>query len=285
MGTTATFAERVSPLGIGAATTGLGGILLALTAINSIVESWGRIAGQWPTLALGAISVGVYPLAFYSSMHLPGVAVGTVISIGSAPLVAALIKRMFDGHKLTARWYLGAIIGLTGVALLAFAEAAPDAHASATDGANVCVGILLSLVAGLTCALYSWAARCMMQVGAHSRAAMGSIFGVGGLFLLPDGAPFLTSWTDIGVAMYMVLIPVVLAYALFGFGLARISATTARTLSLLEPVISAVLAVVILGERLQMEGWAGIRLIVGCLVVLTTSSSAKQVSAAAAEEI
>ena len=30
--------------------------------------------------------MAVYPLAFYTSMRLAGVAVGTVVSIGSAPL-------------------------------------------------------------------------------------------------------------------------------------------------------------------------------------------------------
>jgi DME family drug/metabolite transporter len=43
----------------------------------------------------------------------------------------------------------------------------------------------------------------------------------------------------------------------------------ATTLSLLEPVIAAVLAVVIVGERLPAEGWAGIGLIVGSLFILT----------------
>lgn len=270
-GTTATFASGVSPLGIGAVAMGFGGLLLALTALHSIVRSSSRIAAQWPMLLLGSLSVAVYPLAFYSSMHLAGVAIGTVISIGSAPLAASLIERIFDGQRLTTRWLLGAAAGLAGAALLVFSES----HGSAgpADAAAVLYGILLGLVSGLLYALYSWVARRLMQAGIPPRAAMGSVFGIGGTALLPvlafTGAPLLASWTNIAVGIYMALVPVLVAYVLFAYGLARVSTTMATTLSLLEPVIAAVLAVAIVGERLPAEGWAGIGLIVGSLFILT----------------
>ncbi|WDZ75085.1 EamA family transporter [Ensifer adhaerens] len=272
-GTTATFASGVSPLGIGAVAMGFGGLLLALTALHSIVKSRTRIAAQWPMLVLGSASVAIYPLAFYSSMHLAGVAIGTVISIGSAPLAASLIERFFDGQKLTTRWLLGAAAGLAGAVLLTFSESAGHDGANAQDATAVLYGILLGLVSGLLYALYSWVARRLMQAGIPPRAAMGSIFGVGGLALLPvlafTGAPLLASWTNIAVGVYMALVPVLVAYVLFAYGLARVSATMATTLSLLEPVIAAVLAVVIVGERLPAEGWIGIGLIVGSLFILT----------------
>ncbi|WP_425984749.1 DMT family transporter [Ensifer sp. R-19] len=272
-GTTATFASGVSPLGIGAVAMGFGGLLLALTALHSIVKSSSRIAAQWPMLVLGSLSVAIYPLAFYSSMHLAGVAIGTVISIGSAPLAASLIERIFDGQKLTTRWLLGAAAGLAGAVLLTFSESAGHGGGNAQDAAAVLYGVLLGLVSGLLYALYSWVARRLMQAGIPPRAAMGSIFGVGGVALLPvlafTGAPLLSSWTNIAVGVYMALVPVLVAYVLFAYGLARVSATMATTLSLLEPVIAAVLAVVIVGERLPAEGWVGIGLIVGSLFVLT----------------
>ncbi|MGF6256798.1 DMT family transporter [Ensifer sp. LBL] len=270
-GTTATFASGVSPLGIGAVAMGLGGLLLALTALRSIVKSRAKLAAQWPMLILGSLSVAIYPLAFYSSMHLAGVAIGTVISIGSAPLAASLIERFFDGQKLTTRWLLGAAAGLGGAVLLTFSES--HGSGGAADPTAVLYGILLGLVSGLLYALYSWVARRLMQAGIPPRAAMGSIIGLGGTLLLPvlafTGAPLLASTTNIAVGIYMALVPVLVAYVLFAYGLARVSATMATTLSLLEPVIAAVLAVAIVGERLPAEGWAGIGLIVGSLFILT----------------
>jgi DME family drug/metabolite transporter len=43
----------------------------------------------------------------------------------------------------------------------------------------------------------------------------------------------------------------------------------ATTISMLEPVIAALLAVVRVGERLPPSGWAGVGLIVTCLGLIT----------------
>jgi drug/metabolite transporter (DMT)-like permease len=63
-------------------------------------------------------------------------------------------------------------------------------------------------------------------------------------------------------------------YSLFGWALATVSASTATTLSLLEPAVAAILAVTVVGERLPVAGWAGLTLIAGCLIVLTVGGRA-----------
>jgi drug/metabolite transporter, DME family len=88
-GTAATFAPEVSPLAIAAVAMGLGGLLQAAIAARQITAFSVSLRDQWRIVSLGAVAVAAYPLAFYSSMHLAGVAVGTVVSIGSAPLIFA----------------------------------------------------------------------------------------------------------------------------------------------------------------------------------------------------
>ncbi|MEU6844673.1 EamA family transporter [Streptomyces sp. NPDC046716] len=274
-GTVATFAPAVGPLAIGAAAMGLGGLLQALVAGPRIVRQAGELRAKAPTVLLGAVAVAVYPLAFYSSMHLAGVAVGTVISIGTAPLASALIERVVDRRRLTRRWMLGAAIGLLGTVMLCVAEAARthDEPGAASMGATV-LGVVLGLVAAVTYAVYSWAAHRLISRGIASRAAMGSVFGLGGLLLLPvllaTGAPLLGSWSNAGVGAYMAVVPMFAGYLLFGWGLAHVPASTATTLSLLEPAVAAVLAVLVVGERLPAFGWIGIALVGCCLAVLIT---------------
>ncbi len=150
------------------------------------------------------------------------------------------------------------------------AHSGPGAHSA---GETV-LGVGLGLVAGLTYALYSWAAHRLISRGVTSGAAMGTVFGLGGLLLMPvllaTGAPLLSSWSNAAVGIYMALVPMFVGYVLFGWGLAHVPASTATTLSLLEPAVAAVLAVLVVGERLPLPGWAGIALVVGCLTVLTT---------------
>ncbi|HEX7386993.1 MAG TPA: EamA family transporter [Castellaniella sp.] len=270
-GVSATFAPGVSSAAIGAAAMGVGGLLQASIAIRAIARNAAALHLQWRWLLLGALAVAIYPLAFYGSMRLAGVTVGTVISIGSAPLLSAVIEMVMDGLRVTARWTIGAGLGLIGMALLCIAES--SIHSAASAAPSIIVGVALGLLAGFTYALYSWAARRLMQRHIPSRAAMGAIFGIGGLLLMPvlfaTGAPFLASWTNAAVGIYMASVPMFLGYVCFGYGLARIAASTATTITLLEPVVAAVLAAVIVGERLPPLGWTGVALIFACLVCIT----------------
>jgi DME family drug/metabolite transporter len=144
---------------------------------------------------------------------------------------------------------------------------------SAAAAPSVTTGIVLGLIAGLTYALYSWAARRLMQRQIPGRAAMGAIFGLGGLLLMPvlflTGAPLLASWNNAAVGIYMALVPMFLGYVCFGYGLARIQASMATTITLVEPVVAAAFAALIVGERLPPLGWIGVALIFACLVCIS----------------
>ncbi|MGK9048670.1 DMT family transporter [Stutzerimonas chloritidismutans] len=270
-GTAATFAPEVSAVAIGTVAMGGGGLLQALLAAKGIRQSQEQLRKQLPLLLWGAVAVAIYPLAFYASMRLAGVAIGTVVSIGSAPLFSALIEYCLEGLRITARWVLGAALGLAGMVLLCFAETA--GHAVGSAGGHIVQGVLLGLVAGLTYALYSWTARLLMQRGIASRVSMGATFGIGGLLLMPvlfvAGAPLLASWNNAAVGLYMALVPMLLGYICFGHGLARVPASTATTITLFEPIVAAGLAMVVVGEKLTALGWMGIGLVIACLVSIT----------------
>ena len=286
-GTAATLAPAVSPLAIGAVAMGVGGLLQALYAAKPIRRQWRRLVEQWPLVSLGALAVAVYPLAFYTSMHLAGVAVGTMVSIGSAPVAAAVIERFADQKPLTRRWLAGALLGVGGAVLLSVAGHRPDASvavAVAGGGAGLGLGtwaapagILLGLVAGTTYAVYSWAAHRLIGGGVSSRATMGMVFGAGGVLLMPvlffTGRPLTESWTNFGVGAYMAIVPMFAGYVLFGWGLARIRASTATGLSLVETVVAAVLAVLVVGERLPTAGWIGAAAVLAGLVFLLPRAS------------
>jgi drug/metabolite transporter, DME family len=271
-GTAATFAPAVGPLAIGAAAMGLGGLLQALIAARPMSRERAALQAQRRLVLLGGLAVAVYPLAFYTSMRLAGVAVGTVVSLGSGPLASALAERILDKNRLTGRWLAGAALGLAGMLLLCLAEAARPHPGHGSAGATL-LGVALGLVAGTTYALYTRAAHRMIGRGVSARAAMGAIFGLGGLLLLPvllaTGAPLVSSWPSAAVGGYMAVIPMFTGYLLFGWALAHVPATTATTLTLLEPAVATLLAVTIVGEHLPAAGWAGLTLIAGCLVILT----------------
>lgn len=269
-GTAATFAGDVGPLAIGAVSLGVGGLLQGLIAVPQLRRQRALLRTHRRTVLLGGVAVFTYPLAFYSSMHLAGVAVGTVISLASAPLAAGLIEKFTGGTRLGSWWAGAATLGVTGAVLISVSSGEQDSGDS--DSGAMPAGIVLGLVAGLSYAMYAWAAFRLMVVGAGRGAAMGSVFGVGGALLIPvlllTGAPILDSWNNVAVSAYIAVVPMFLGYVLFGYGLTTLAPSTATTVTLLEPAVAALLAVAVVGERLAPLGWVGLALIALVLLIL-----------------
>jgi DME family drug/metabolite transporter len=307
-GTTGTAATLlpgdVSPLATGAATMGVGGLLLALTAPRATIAVLRGGAPAWRRILPGALAVAVYPLAFYSSMSLAGVAVGNVVALGTAPVFAALLERFVaprgSGRPLDRRWALSAEAAVVGVALLVGAGAghgqadvAAAANGTATGtaagtaagppatipvgtsadpSADLLAGIALGLLAGLAYAVYTDTAGRLIRDGHPSRGAMAAQFGVGAVLLVPvlllTGAPLLQSTASIGVVAYLALGPMFVAYLAFGRGLRTVPGSRATTVTLLEPVVATLLAVVVVGERLAPLGWLGVALVLTGVVAV-----------------
>jgi len=269
-GTAASFLpDSVSPIAIGASTMAVGGLLLFLVSSRgSIAAIRDRKARGW--LILGAAGVFVYPLAFYSSMDLAGVAIGNVVSLGSGPVFAALFEWLWERHRLSVRWLVCTLIAVAGVTLLSV-----SGHGSTAEGAGTGAGIALGLLAGFSYALYTYASTRAIGAGHAGRSVMGGMFGIGAIALLPvlvlTGAPLLQSAGTISIAAYLALGPMFFAYLLFGYGLTRIRSSVATTITLLEPFVATLLAVLVVGEQLQLLGWIGLALILVGVTVLATA--------------
>jgi DME family drug/metabolite transporter len=271
-GTTASFLpDDVSPLAVGASTMGVGGLLLFAAASRpAIAVLRDRHARRW--VLLGAIGVFTYPLAFYAGMELAGVAVGNVVALGSGPVFAALLEWLVERRRLDLRWVVSTALAVLGIVLLASGR---EVDAGAGRG-DIVAGVLLALLAGLAYALYTYASGRAVRPGIHpSRGVMGAMFGTGAVLLLPvlavTGAPLLQSWQTVGIAAYLAIGPMFVAYLLFGIGLRGIPSSTVTTITLLEPVVATVLAVTVVGERLAVIGWLGLALVLVGLTVLVSA--------------
>ena len=267
-GTVAAQAPEVSPLAIGAASLGIGGLLQCAVGARRVWGDRSALVDNKGLVIFGGVAVMIYPLAFYSSMSMGGVALGTVISLGTAPLFSGILERFADGARLTVRWHAAAVLGIAGSTLLGFSRAAE----SGGSGSGVVAGCLLGLVAGASYACYSWATGRLIRGGIGRQGAVGSVFGVGGLLLMPvllfSGAPLLDSAQNFMGAAYLALIPMFLGYLAFGMALAKVPASTATTVTLSEPAVAAALAVGLLSEHLGFTGWAGMALIAVALLIL-----------------
>ena len=268
-GTASAFIPDVSPLAVGAFSMGVGGVLLVLNAKNDLLSDRQKLLSKPSLLFIGSLCVAIYPLAFYSSMRLAGVAIGTVISIASAPFFTVVMERLISNKRVTSRWVVSFIFGVVGVILLTLGKTQYlDINAQAN---NRILGVLLGLVAGLTYATYSWTARQMIENGVNSKSAMASMFGLSAILLLPSllltGGNLFLDAKHISVALYLAIAPMFFGYLLFGQALRVIEASKATLITLLEPIVATILAIIIIGEIFSPIGWLGMSLMIVCLLL------------------
>jgi drug/metabolite transporter, DME family len=265
-GTTGT-AQALGPVGIdpaavGAARVLIGGGLLVMVA-TALRHGERRRWARGPVIA-GAIGVAAYQAAFFAAVKDTGVAIGTIVALGSAPALAGALEWLLYGRRPSSRWGAATGAATVGVALLALAGGA-DAGISVP-------GVLLAVVAGGSYATYTLSAKRLLDDGHAPESVMAASFGLGALLLLPvllaTGAGWLTTPGGFALALFLGVVPTAVAYVLFARGLRGLTASETATLTLAEPVTAAALGVGVLGERVTGAGALGAALVLGGLVVL-----------------
>ncbi len=251
-----------APTSVGAVRIAVGALLLWLIA-RSLAGRAEESAAPARLAWLAGVGVAIYQLAFFAAVDQTGVAVGTVVAIGSGPAAAGLLSRVVNGEPLTGRWAAATALACGGIVLLG----AGGGSASVDP-----VGVALAVVAGLGYASYTVLAKRMIDAGAAPERVMSAAFGRGALILLPiplvAGLGWLGSPEGVALALYLGAVPTALAYLLFARGLRRLSAGETATLTLAEPLTAVLLGALVLGERPGAVAIAGAALVLAGLLVL-----------------
>ena len=256
IGTARVLGPDAPAAGVGALRMLGAGLLLALLARRAPVDTW-RAEVRRPHTFLAGVGQALFQLTFLAAVVSTGVAVGTLVAIGSAPLLAGAVSR-----RVSAAWALATAVAVCGLALLVVGG----------GGARVSpLGMALALGAGASYAGYTLATARALADGAQPGVTAAVAFCVAGVVLLPalvlTDVRWVGSTSGLAMAAYLALVPTVLAYRMFTAGLRGIAPATASTLALAEPVVATVLGVAVLGERLGALGWAGAALVLAGLAL------------------
>ncbi|WP_175073802.1 EamA family transporter [Terribacillus sp. AE2B 122] len=260
-GTAQAFAPAAAhPIAIGAARLAVGGVFLLL-----ITLLLGRLNLKgWPIglTLLAAFCMACYQPLFFSAVHQTGVAVGTVIAIGSAPILSGVLEAVIFRRRPGYIWWGATLLSIMGCVLLFL------------TGDTVMIkpaGILLALGAGLSFAGYTLLSGQIVQ-GKSPLETAAVIFGIGGIFLMPFLFLFDMQWilqpSGIAVSLHLGIVATAAAYFLFSKGLQQVPASSAVSLSLAEPFTAAVLGVILVGEELSLLSWMGIGMLLGGIVLI-----------------
>lgn len=259
--------DDASAIAFGATRNVVGAVVLLGIALARGRLIAGARAIERRPLILAALTAAVFQLSFFGGVRLAGVAIGTVVGIGSGPIWGGALGWLVRGERPGRRWAVATALALTGVSLLATTDSGGDP----VDG----WGILLALCAGLGYATFALWSKTLTE--RHDPdLVMTWVFSLSALLLLPlgllAGVGPLLSVDGAAAALWLGVVSLALAYLLFGRGILGVAVATATTLSLAEPLTATLLAVVLLDEQLTPAATAGIVLVLAGLAALTVAA-------------
>lgn len=264
-----------SPLAVGAARIVVGGGILGTIALLRARPRAEIPGAKGPTallIALGAAGVLAYQPLFFLGTRENGVAIGTVVALGSAPIATGIVDAIRSRRAPSGRWMLATAVALVGVVLVS----------GMTGGAVALApgGLLASAGAGMSYALYTVCGKALIERGWDSTRVMGTVFGVAAVasapVLLVAGTSWLLTPNGFALTLWLGIVTTAVAYLLFGWGLARLTAVTVSTLTLAEPLGATILGLLVLHEHLTAVSAIGLTLIAVGLAVVSAPSRRRQ---------
>ncbi|MGW7276203.1 DMT family transporter [Streptomyces sp. NPDC054864] len=223
-------------------------------------------------LASTGVGLAVFQTAYFAAVRDTGLAVGTIVTLGAAPVFTAAGGRWFLGERIGRAGVLAVAGALAGLTVLVLGN-----QPGVVDPAGVAMALLSAAGYAVSNLLGRWTGRHGTGEDAFTLTLWSFLIGAAVMLplafhesLLPQGG----NLTEAALLMlYIAALTTALAYPLYFAGVAVLRAATASVMMLLEPVSAAVLAVLFLDERLTVATVAGTVILLGAIAALALAES------------
>lgn len=225
-------------------------------------------------MLLSGSLLAISQAAYFAAIRDAGVTIATLLTICIAPLVVTSVSVLLKFETLTRRKVIALVGALIGGTLLVGLQS--------PDGGNLLVGAFFSVISAVTygcmivCGRFLAADYHPLQVTAINFSAGAFVLVVINLVSGIVAVETTQGWI---LVLYLGIIPTAVAYWLFQKGLRTVSATAASIISMLEPVVAAVLAWILFDETLAATGIIGAGLLIMSIFLLTMEKGGKEILA------
>jgi drug/metabolite transporter, DME family len=240
-----------------------GGLIVAFLFLTGKRPSAGRAA--WTRIAVIGLLSALFQSCYFAAIALTSVSLATLVTIGGTPVIVAVVEHARGRRTLDRAGTITIALALAGLGLLVGRPGGGFSETAALASA----GLALLSAAGFAAVTLLGTSPV---TGLDELTLNGFAFSLGGLALLPvaaalgGGLGFRPSLASAGLLAALGTGPTAVAYTLYFRGLRRASASTAALLSLIEPLTAAVLAALVLGNRLSATGIAGAVMLLAAVV-------------------
>ena len=260
--------DNATSLGVAAIRFIIGAI--ALFAITRLARKPHATTSTLPAYIwlIAGFGQAMYGATFFAAVHETGVAVGTVVALGSAPILTGVLSAVLFRSLPTRTWLMATAAAIAGMSLIVLAG--NDANVSI-------VGIVYALGAGLGYAFFALASKRIVEAGVSSDVAMARVFGIAAIMLAPTLFFVNTDWVftqgGISLGLWLGIVTVALAYWAYASGLKNLEPRETTMITLAEPVVATMLGALVLNERPAALAWFGIVVVIAALAYESRSTS------------
>ena len=245
-----------------------------------------RIKDIWCFIGTGVVSLTFFNICYFTTIQRTSMAVAAIL-LYTSPIYIVLFSSFLFKEKITRIKAVALIIAFVGVAFVTGVFSFSKASSGVLDISIMT--ILIGLGSGLGYALYSIFGRYALEKNYSSQTItfytfLFSAFGLAVCTLLfgraDDGALFGTFsgmiskimdgrvGIDIALIIGLSVVVTILPYLFYTKGLSGIENGKAGIMASIEPVVAAVLGMIVYGELLPLTGYIGIILVLSAIVML-----------------
>ncbi|MGW4843442.1 DMT family transporter [Nocardia brasiliensis] len=269
LGTLLGRATGLSPVAVATCRLAVGGLLL-VALLAATRRPWPRNPQAWRRIGAVAALAAAFQACYFGAVAASSVSVATLLTIGTSPVVVALLEQLTGRRRLDRRRAGTICLALTGLALLI------GVPSDDVDAGGLLVGAALAVAAATAFSTVT-VINTRPVPGLDAMTTTGLGFTAGALLLAPvamtTGLTFHPSVASFTLVLTLGLVPTAIAYTLYFRGLPAAGSGTAAVLALLEPLTGAVLAALLLGERLTPTALAGAAVLTLALLLTATAQT------------
>jgi DME family drug/metabolite transporter len=263
-GTLLRHATGLSPIAVAAYRLAVGGALIVLFLAGT-GRRLPRGRAVWTRVAVIGLLAAGFQASYFAAVALTSVSLATLVTIGVSPALVMAAERV-TGRRRVDRWMLATLgLALAGLGLLVGLPSG-----GFTAGAVLASTALAVLAASGFATVTLVGGRPVPGLDELTTTGLG--FTAGGLLLLPlagatAGLGFHAALWPLALLLALGTGPTAVAYTLYFRGLRTVAAGTAAVMALLEPLTGALLAALLLHDRLGPAGITGAVLLGGAVLL------------------
>jgi drug/metabolite transporter (DMT)-like permease len=250
--------------------------VVAVRAITSTLLLMGYISLTNPSLlkiqvrdvkyfiGTGIFSIVFFNWCYFTAMQETSVSVAAIL-LYTAPAFVTVLSRILFKEWFTKKKILALLVTFMGCSFVVGILPA--------GGGNVSLyGIVIGIGSGFGYALYSIFGKFAL-VKHHTLTVTIYTFLFASVGILPisrlwNAAPLFLNWKVVGYSIGLGLIPTVLAYLLYTYGLSHVESSRASITATVEPVVATLTGILLFGESLTIWQVLGILLVVAAVIII-----------------